>query len=138
MENDQNQQELIYKLSIFEQQIQQLQQQMQAIEQAIIEMNQLDTGLNELVNSTGKEIIAPVGRGIFVKAKLLSEDLIVDIGGKNLVKKSIPETKQIICEQIEKLKEAEAELSENLENINRELTKTVMSAQEKKEEGEEN
>ena len=123
------QQELIYKLSMYEQQIQQLNQQLQAIEQAIVEMDNLNLGLDELIGSKEKEILAPIGRGIFVKTKLLSEDLTVDIGGKNFVTKSIPETKKLIEEQVKKLEEVKEELNDNLEEINNELTITFMNAQ---------
>ena len=126
---DKNQEELMYKLQMYEQQIQQLQQQLEAIEQAIIEMNSLVLGLNELVGSKDKEILAPIGRGIFVKTKLISEDLIVDVGGKNFVKKSIPETKKLIQDQVIKLEEVKKELEGNLEEINNELTTTFMNAQ---------
>lgn len=130
---EENQQELIFKLSMFEQQIQQLQQQLQAIEQGIIEMNSLNIGLDELVGKEGKEILAPIGRGIFAKTKLLSEELTVDIGGKNLVKKTIPETKKVIEEQIKKLEDIKKELNNNLEKLGDELTKVMNEAREKEE-----
>ena len=56
------QQEIIFKLSMFEQQIQQLQQQLQAVEQGINEMDGLNNGLNELIGSVDKEILASIGR----------------------------------------------------------------------------
>jgi len=127
MEKDQ--QELMYKLSMFEQQIQQLQQQLQAVEQAITEMESLNSGLDELVGSKDKEILAPIGKGIFTKTKLISEDLTVDVGGKNFVQKSIPETKKLIQDQIKKLKEVKKELEDNLKSINSELTTAFMDAQ---------
>ncbi len=126
---DKNQEELMYKLQMYEQQIQQLQQQLEAVEQAIVEMTSLVLGLDELVGSKDKEILAPIGRGIFVKTKLISEDLTVDVGGKNFVKKSIPETKKLIQDQVIKLKEVKKELEGNLEDINNELTTTFMNAQ---------
>ena len=126
---DKNQQELMFKFQMFEQQIQQIQQQLQAVEQAIVEMNSLNLGLDELVGAEGKEIMAPIGRGIFVKAKLLSEELTVDIGDKNLVKKSIADTKNLIQGQIDKLKEAQKSLEKSMDEINSELTKTMMEAQ---------
>ncbi len=118
-----NQQELMFKLSMFEQQIQQLQQQLQAIDQGIFEMNGLSNGLNELVGSVDKEILASIGRGVFVKTKLLSEDLIVDIGNKTFVKKNIPEAQELIREQIEKLNDVKKELEYNLEKIGEEMMK---------------
>lgn len=126
---DKNQEELMYKFQMYEQQIMQLQQQLEAVEQAIVEMNSLILGLGELTGAKEKEILATIGKGIFVKTKLISEDLIVDVGGKNFVKKSIPETKKLIEDQVIKLKEVKKELEDNLEKINEELTKTFMDAQ---------
>jgi len=128
-ETSNEQQELMYKFQMYEQQIQQLQQQLEAVEQAIVEMGSLAAGFNELIGSKNKEILAPIGRGIFVKTKLVSEDLTVDVGGKNFVKKTIPETKKLIQNQVEKLEEVKKELESNLEEINNELTTTFMSAQ---------
>ena len=126
---EENQQELMFKLSMFEQQIQQLQQQIQAVEQGVIELSSLKMGLDDLKGSKGKEIMAPVGRGIFAKAKLQSEDLIVDIGGKNFVKKSVPETQEIINKQVKKLEDVKEELNNSIESISHELNKTLVEAQ---------
>ena len=124
-----SQQEIMYKFQMFEQQIQQLQQQLQAIEQTIVEMNSLNFGLDDLKGSKGKEILAPIGRGVFTKTKLDSEKLIVDIGGKNFVEKSIPDTKNIIKEQIEKLEGTKKEVQDSIEKINSELTHLMMEIQ---------
>jgi len=131
MEPNKEQQELMYRLSMFEQQIQQMQQQIQVVDEGILEITSLSSGLDELKGKINKEVLAPMGRGIFVKTKLISEDLIVDVGGKNLVNKSIPETKEIIEEQIKKLEKVKKDLEKSLEEINSELTKTVMEAQKK-------
>ena len=95
-ESNEKKQEILFKLSLFEQQINQLQQQLQSVERGIIDLSSLELELDDLKGSNGKEILAPVGRGIFAKAKLLSEDLIMDVGGKNFVKKNIPETQDVI------------------------------------------
>ena len=92
-------------------------------------MTSLDFGLDEI--KTGKEILTPVGAGIFAKAKLLSEELVVAIGEKNYIKKSIPETKRLIQEQILKLEKAKESLEEEFEKINEEVTRTMREYQEK-------
>ncbi len=130
MENK-NQQELMLKLSMFEQQIRQLQEQLQAVEQGIVELTSLNFGLDELKDATGKEVLSPIGRGIFVKTKLVSKELTVDVGGKIFVKKSVSETKKVIENQIKKLNEIKGDLDKNLEKINQELRKSIMDAQEK-------
>jgi len=123
--NEQEQQELLYKLSMFEQQIRELQQQIEAIEKGVVDLNFLNFGLDELVGSTNKEIFASIGKGIFVKAKVISEELNVDVGNGNFVKKSVPETKQLIEEQIKKLEEIRKELEHNLEEIGEEIRKMM-------------
>lgn len=125
-----NQQEIIFRLSILEQQMQQLQKQVEAVEQGILELNTLNLGLDDLKGSVGKEIFAPVGRGIFAKAKLLSEDLKVDIGEGNFVTKNISETKEILSKQTKRLEEIKKELNSALENLGDEVTKTITAAEE--------
>jgi prefoldin alpha subunit len=129
--NEQEQQELFYKFNMFERQIRELQQQIEAVERGLIDLNSLNFGLDDLVGSTGKEIFAPFGKGIFVKAKLISEELNVDVGNGNFVKKSIPETKELIEEQIKKLQEVKEELEHNLEELGGEIQKMMSQAQEK-------
>lgn len=130
---DKNQQEIMYQLAMLEQQIQHLQQQLQAVEESNLDLNTLLLALDDLKGSVGKEVMAPLGRGIFVKTKLLSEDLVVDIGGRNLVGKSITDTKKIISEQIEKLNQIKKELIERIEESGKELTRIIS----KEESGEE-
>ncbi len=125
----QAQQEFLYRLSVFEQHIKQLHQQLQLIEKNILDLNSLDFGIDEIKGSVGKEILGQLGRGIFVKANIISEDLVVDVGNKNFVKKSISDTKKIIKEQIEKLHEIEKELKDKIGEINEEMTELVLEAQ---------
>ena len=140
-----NQQEIIFKLSMFEQQMQQLQQQIQAVEQSVVELQSLSEGLNEFKDSenaknsqenfgatksgkqdfVGKEIMAQIGRGIFIKSKIISKDLLVDVGERNFVKKTIPETQELINEQVVKLKEARISLNNSIEEVSREAEKLV-------------
>ncbi len=118
-----SQQELTFKFQMLEQQIVAIQQQLQVVEQTLIDMASLNFGLDEI--KTNKEILAPVGAGIFAKAKLISEELVVGVGEKNYVQKSIPETKKLIQEQIKKLERAKEELNFELDKINDEVTRVM-------------
>lgn len=124
--------ELMIKFQMFEKQIKQTQQQLQAVEQAIIDMGTLVLGLDELRGSLDKEILAPMGKGIFAKTKLISEDLIVDVGGQIFVKKNIPETKKMINEQVKKLEEIKEDLEKTMEEINSEVTNAMIETQKEK------
>ena len=128
---EKNQQEILFKLSLIEQQMQNLHSQLQAVEQGIVELETLKIGLEEFNNSKGKEIIAPLGKGIFTKAKIISDKLIVDIGNKNLIKKSVKDTQKLIVEQIGKLREAKKELNKNLEATSKNAEKMIKSFEEK-------
>jgi len=119
------QEELIYKLSVLQQQAQQIDQQLQIIGQNINDLSSLKLNLESLKGSKGKEILAMIGRGIFVKSKILSEDLTVDIGGKNFVKKNIPETQKLIQKQIEKMSDVKHQLVDEMEKINIQLQDVV-------------
>ncbi len=118
---NQRQQEVIFKLQMFEQHMNQVQQQLQAVEQAIEDLNSLNEGIKGLKGKKDTEILAQIGRGIFVKAKLISEELIVDIGNKNLVTKKIGDTNKLISEQMEKLGIAKNELNKNMIHLNSEM-----------------
>jgi prefoldin alpha subunit len=127
--NEQEQQELFYKFSMFERQIREIQQQIEAIERGIVDLKSLSFGLDELVGSKDKEIFAALGKGIFVKAKIISEELNVDIGSGNFIQKSIPDTKALIEEQIKKLGQVKEELDNNLQEMDKEIT-GMMNSQE--------
>lgn len=121
----QNNQEILFRLSMFEQQLQQLQQQLQAVGRGIAELESLHLGLDEISGSIDKEVFAQIGKGIYVKAKIISDELNVNIGDNNFVNKSIPQTKELIEEQINRLKEAEAELEKNIEITNKEFLEMI-------------
>jgi len=119
------------QFQIFEQQIMQIQQQLQAIDQAISEITLLENGLNELIGKKDLEMFSSLGKGIFAKTKLISEELLVDVGEKNFVTKSIPETQELIREQLEKLDQVKEELENELENINSEITRVMLEHHQK-------
>ncbi len=121
--------ELNRKFQDFEIQIRQIQEQLQIIEQTMQDMNTISDGMEELKGKTGEEIYAPIGKGIFVKAKLLSEELTVNVGSEKFVKKSIDETKDLIEKQRKKLRETKADLDNELEKINEEITQEMVKYQ---------
>lgn len=124
-----NEHELNQKFQVFERQIMQVQEQLAAVEQAILDLSQIKLGLDDLVGKKDEEIMAPLGRGIYAKAKLLSEELVVDIGGRNFVNKNIPATKELIEGQVKNLDHIKNELNKDLEKINEEITSVMAEHQ---------
>ena len=124
-------QEFLFKLSMFDQQIRQMQQQIKAVDDGIVELESLNIDLDDMKNSEGKEILALIGRGIFAKAKLVSEEFLVDVGDRNFVKKSVDETKVMIKKQVEKLQEIRKELDVGLEQLSKEIEKVIAENEKK-------
>lgn len=124
-----NEQGLTEKFRVFEQRLLLIQKQLQVVEQAILDLSLLETGLDEI--KEGKEIFAPLGRGLFAEAKLTSEKIIVEIGEGNHIKKSIPQTKKLIAKQVQKLNGAKEKLTDELKRIDKELV-AVMEEQQHK------
>lgn len=122
---EENQQEILMKLSMIEQQIQTLQNQIKSFEEDTIRLQRLKMGLEELKESNEKEIFAQIANGIFIKAEIDSKDLLVDIGGKNFVKRNIDETNELIEGQIKKVNSAKTELNRHLEEIGKEAEKII-------------
>jgi len=107
----------LIQLQMIEQEANQLEQQLQLIEQNLVEIQQLKASLNELNESKEKKILANIGRGIYIPAEIKSKELLVEVGGKNFVKKSVLETKEIIEGQIGKLNSAKQEIMERIEGL---------------------
>jgi len=124
-----DQSELMMRFQVFEQQIRQIQEQIEAVDNGIMELRSLEFGLDDLKNPKDKEILAHYGKGIFVKAKIISEDLLVDVGDKNFVKKDTDGAKVLIVDQIKKLEQIKEELNETLEKTGEELNSFMINAQ---------
>lgn len=128
-----NNQELNQKFAEYENQIRQLQEQLRAVEQAIYDMKVISSGVEDLKGKKDEEVLAPIGRGIFVKTKLLSEKLTVDVGGHNFVEKTIDETKDLIKGQRDKLENVKVDIENKLKTIDSEITQIMKEFQSKKE-----
>ena len=128
MEQAENQEQMM-QLQILGQEAQELEKQLQMIEQHISDLTKLNEGLDELENSKEKEIYANIGKGIFVPAEIKGKELIVEVGNKNLVKKTIPETKQVIGNEMEKLVAAKSEVMNRVEMLQTEMQNVMSTAQ---------
>jgi prefoldin alpha subunit len=122
-------QEAIFKLGMMEQQLNQLQQQLQSVVRGISELESLDLGLDEINQTKDKEIFAQIGKGIYIKSKLISENLVINVGDNNFVNRTVPEVKELIRSQIKRLKEVELELSNNINSINSEFLSMIQEYQ---------
>lgn len=119
-------QEQLFKLQMIEQEANQINQQLEVVEQNIIELNELKDSLDEINKKDSKEFLANLGKKIFIPVDIREKKLIVDVGDKNFIKKSIPETKEIIKDQIDKLEILKMQFSERVESLQMEMQNIIM------------
>lgn len=92
------------RINMLGQEAEKLEQQMQLIEEQIREFNAVKTSLEGLAaNDQEKEILANLGKGIFVKSKTIDNKLFINVGKEIIVRKSPGEALEIIASQLMKL-----------------------------------
>ena len=119
-------QEKIFQIQMIEQEANQLNEQFQLIEQNIKEMNDISESLGEIEKlKKGDEILANIGKKIFIPVDIKEKNLIVEVGNKKFVKKNISETIKIIQEQVGNLMNARGQIMERLEILQGEMEKLI-------------
>lgn len=119
-------QEQLMQLQMIEQEANQINQQLEVVDQNIHEMNELNKSLDELAKKENNDFLANLGKKIYIPAVIKDKMLIVDVGNKNFVKKSIPETKKIVGEQIKKLEILKLQFAERTELLQTEMQNIIM------------
>jgi len=122
----------ILKLAMLEQEMNRLEQQMQLIEQQVLEMQNLKNSLEELEKSKEKELLANLGKNIFIKTEIKDKNLLVDIGNKTFVKKNIKETLKVIEDQLAKLMDAKGKIMEKMQEFQQQTEKVIGEAEKEK------
>ena len=107
-------QEQILQIQIMEQEANQLNEHLKLIEQNISEMQELMVSLEEIEKKEIKEMLANIGKRIYIPVEIKNKKLIVDVGNQHFVKKTVPETKKVIDEQIRRLIAGKTEIMEKL------------------------
>lgn len=120
------QEEKMIRLSMLEQDAKQLEQQLVMLEQQVLELQILMTTLDDIEKSKEKdEMLTSLGKNIFIKTALLSKDLLINVGAKTVVKKSIAETKKLIEKDIERISELKDRLAMQFQNIVAEMQSMI-------------
>ena len=129
------------QMQMLQQEAQEMNQQLQLIEQNISEMQELKSSLEEIEKDKNKEILANIGKRIYLPVEIKDKNLFVEVGKGNFVKKSVPEAKKVVDEQIKKLIIGKTDITKRLEelqqevnNLMQELIKAQANGEDKKKE----
>lgn len=113
-------QEHIIQMQALEQEADALSQQLQLIEQNLSEIKDLGLGLEEIEKKDNKEILVNIGKRIYLPVEIKDNNLFVEIGKGNFVKKTGSETREIIEKQIKKLIIGREEITARLDELQQE------------------
>ena len=130
------QQEYLMKLSMIQQESENLENKLQMIAEQIGEMQAIKKSIQELgkiKDNKDKEILANLGKGIFLKTVIKDKDLFLNIGKGVIVKKNPSETIKILDEQTIKLEQGRQEVIKRITLIQQETNRLVQQAQIEKE-----
>jgi prefoldin alpha subunit len=107
------------EMQMLGQQMQSLQKQLQLTEQQALELNMAKQAIEDISNAKpGTEILVPVVAGVFAKGQLKdNRDFIVNVGANTAVPKSAEESKQLIQEQEEEIKNVQIQLNVEMQKL---------------------
>lgn len=124
---EKNKQERYLKIELLNREYEQLIAQISLIETKLSELNILRNSLDKLENSEG---FSQLGEGIFIKSKIINNNLfLVHIGKKLFVEMDKEELKKYLDKKITDFEKVLSKLSEKKENINNEIQKEIIELQ---------
>src|SRR3989344_8487600 len=117
--------ELVAKLYELYQYSKESEEKLKIIEQQISELLRFEFSLEDLEKNKSREILASIGKGVFIKSDIKENKLFVDVGSGILIRKTGEETKEIIREQNKRIGEMKMQLIMEKESVDREIANLV-------------
>jgi len=118
-QNDKKLREMYLQMQVYHKQLRALQEQYENIEQKELEANSVASSLEEMKKvGPGESILVPINTGIFFKAKVEhTEDLLVNVGGGCVVKKTIGQTIDMMMGQLQEIRELKQRVERDIDTI---------------------
>lgn len=120
-------------LQMLDQQMKQVQENLAQLDKQKIDLLQVQQSLDDLKKAgINSETLVPLSAGIFVKAELKNNNtMLVNVGGNITVEKTVEETKEMVSQQLQELKNLEKEMEIQLRKFAEEaiLIETKINSQ---------
>ncbi len=126
------QQQLIMQLVSLQEEAKRIEATIQDIDARAQEFQDLKQSVEKLEDEQGKDILAPVGRGIFFKSELKEKKLYVNVGSDIVVKKNPKQAAEIVGNQIKELENLRDNLFSEMQKINLQMQGLVEKAEKSK------
>ena len=118
----------MFKLQEVHQQSQEVEEKLKIVEQQLSELEQFSVNLKDLEKNKSKEILASLGKGVYLKSEIKEDKLFVEAGAGILVKKTPAETNEIIEDQIARLNEMKTQLVAENDSIQEKMGNLIEKA----------
>lgn len=118
-------QEIAFEASQLHQQSQELENNLEVVSEQITELSEFSNLLDSLI-SKPKDILSPIGKGVYLPCTPKDNKLFVEVGSGIVVKKTPEETKSVVSNQLERLKQAQGLMSNQLD-FNTQRLKEIIS-----------
>ena len=112
MEDQQNLEQIVNEINMYNQQAELIQQQIELIQASMAEIDTLTNTLDDLKGKDSVEAFVPVGAGSFMKGNLENTDEIIIS-----IKKDVEGAKAIVAGQKEDLKDSLDKMLANLQQV---------------------
>ena len=120
-------QQQMIQMQMLQQEAEGLNQQLQLIQKNISEMQELGLSLEEIDKNENSEILANIGKNIYLPVEIKDRNLFVEVGKGNFVRKTILETKKVVDEQIKKFVVGREEIEKRLEELQQEVNELMQT-----------
>jgi len=108
-------------LQLIKQQMEALDKRILLLEEKRAELEIITQALESLEKQKNKELLIPLGSGVFLQGKLLNANTVfVEVGANVVIKKDWSQAKELIKSQINELEKAQMKLREELVLMNEE------------------
>jgi len=123
-------QEYLMRMQVIEEEARQIEMQIEMIDQQTMELIQISKSLEQLwLKEETPEFLANLGKGIFIKTKVLEKEVFVSIGRGVVVKKTPKEAVEIITTQLRRASETKSEFMLRINELQGEMQKLVEEAE---------
>lgn len=117
------------QIQMLSEEAEKIEQHVQMLDQQANELQEIRKSIEGIKNTSGnQEILANLGKGIFVKAEVKSKELLINIGKETIVKKTPEETIGIIDNQLLRLTEGKQELISRIQEIQQQVQGLLIQA----------
>jgi prefoldin alpha subunit len=124
-----DQQQYFMRMQMLGQEAEKIEQQIQTIDQQIAELASVMESIQAIKDGKQKEILANLGKGIFVRAEIKDTELLVNVGKEVIVKKTADDTIAVIENQTNKLMAGKEGLIGKISQMQADMQDLLLEAQ---------